>query len=412
MNSQPLIDWLTSQMPEALEWLERMVRINSFTTNKEGVNVLGKLTADAFAELGFEPEFVPSTEPTHGSHLYLRRPGATGAQVLLVSHLDTVFPPEEELRENFQWEPVPEEGRIYGPGTVDIKGGTVLIWMILGALQRLAPKVFEETNWLIALNASEEVMSADFGVRTAERCPQGAKAVLVYEGGPVVGGDYHLVTSRKGRASYRITAHGKAAHAGSSHAEGINAIVGLADVVKAAAALTNYDDALTVNVGVIHGGTVTNRVPHEATAELEMRAFDPHVLKEAQTAVEALASEGDLSRSEPRIEVICEGDTPGWPNDERTQQLFQCWVDAAASLDHQVISVPRGGLSDANYLCHLGPTLDGLGPFGANAHCSERSADGTKVPEYVVLASFVPKAAINVLGILKLLGRESELEGA
>ncbi|WP_075087976.1 hypothetical protein [Verrucomicrobium spinosum] len=66
-------------------------------------------------------------------------------------------------------------------------------------------------------------------------------------------------------------------------------------------------------------------------------------MKEAQTAVEALAIEGDPSRSEPRIEVICEGDTPGWPNDERTQQLFQCWADAAASLDHQVISVPRGG---------------------------------------------------------------------
>lgn len=411
MNSQPLIDWLASQMPEALEWLERMVRINSFTTNVEGVNVLGKVTAEAFAELGFEPEYVPSTDPTHGSHLYLRRPGAIGAQVLLVSHLDTVFPPEEELRANFQWEPVPEEGRIYGPGTVDIKGGTVLIWMILGALQRLAPKVFEEINWLIALNSSEEVMSADFGLRTAERCASGVKAVLVYEGGPVMGGNYHLVTSRKGRASYRLTAHGKAAHAGSAHAEGINAIVGLVDVVKAAAALTSYDDGLTVNVGVIRGGTVTNRVPHEATAELEMRAFDPHVLKEAQAAVEALATEGNALRSEPRIEVICEGATPGWPNDERTQQLFHCWADAAASLGHEVVPVPRGGLSDANYLCHLGPTLDGLGPFGANAHCSERSADGTKVPEYVIPASFVPKAAINVLGILKLLGRESELEG-
>ncbi|WP_075087975.1 peptidase dimerization domain-containing protein [Verrucomicrobium spinosum] len=96
-------------------------------------------------------------------------------------------------------------------------------------------------------------MSADFGVRTAERCTQGATAVLVYEGGPMVGGAYHLVTARKGRASYRLAAHGKAAHAGSSHAEGINAIVGLVDAVKAAAALTSYDDELTVNVGVIHG---------------------------------------------------------------------------------------------------------------------------------------------------------------
>ena len=68
-------------------------------------------------------------------------------------------------------------------------------------------------------------------------------------------------------------------------------------------------------------------------------------------------------------------------------------------------SVSRGGLSDANYLCCLGPTLDGLGPGGANAHCSERSADGSKLPEFVEVDSFVPKAALDVLGLLRLLGR-------
>ena len=69
---------------------------------------------------------------------------------------------------------------------------------------------------------------------------------------------------------------------------------------------------------------------------------------------------------------------------------------------HQQLHGQRGGLSDANYLCDLGPTLDGLGPSGANAHASERSADGTKVPEYVDVPSFVPKAALNALAIVAL----------
>jgi glutamate carboxypeptidase len=78
-------------------------------------------------------------------------------------------------------------------------------------------------------------------------------------------------------------------------------------------------------------------------------------------------------------------------------------VQAAEQLGLRTKLTKRGGLSDANYLCHLGPTLDGLGPNGANAHCSERSADGTKIPEYLEPASLVPKAAMNVLALMRLL---------
>ncbi|HSJ03486.1 MAG: M20/M25/M40 family metallo-hydrolase [Verrucomicrobium sp.] len=406
MNPDELSAWLGQRLPDALSWLERMVGINSFSTNPAGVNILGRMTADCFRELGFEPEYVPSANPSYGAHLFLRRPGSPSPDVLLVSHLDTVFPPEEEDRENFRWQPAPAEGRIYGPGTVDIKGGTMLIWLVLGALKEFAPKIFEETGWLVALDASEEVLSADFARRTTERCPQGVKAVLVYEGGPREGDIQHLVTSRKGRAEYRISALGRAAHAGSSHADGVNAIVALAGVVQEVAEITDLNAGLTVNVGHIEGGTVTNRVPHEASAELEMRAFDPEVLTRAQAEIESMAHESDLAHRIAGIAVACHGVTPAWPNDERTQGLFEIWADVASVLGPRPLSVSRGGLSDANYLCHLGPTLDGLGPCGGNAHCSERSADGTKVPEYVETATFVPKAMMSVLGILKLIERE------
>jgi len=395
--------WLGAQMPETMQWLRRMVGINTFTANAEGVNWLGALTAEFFEPLGFKPEFIPSEVPDYGRHLFLSRRGSGAKPVVLVTHLDTVYPPEEEARNNFGWEEAPAESRIYGPGTVDIKGGTVLIGMILGALRKFAPRAFEETSWLIAANASEEVMAKDFATRTTERCPQGAEAVLVFEGGPRDGTQYHIVTSRKGRAEYRISAHGTAAHAGSAHEAGVSAIVSLCDAVKQAAALTDYARQLTVNVGRIQGGTVLNRVPHEASAELEMRAFDPVVLRDAGAALDALASAAP-GKSRAEIAVECLGLSPAWPADQRTLELFAHWRDAASELGLGALSIPRGGLSDANYLAHLGPTLDGLGPAGANAHCSERSADGSKVPEFVETSSFVPKAAMNVLAITRLPG--------
>jgi glutamate carboxypeptidase len=399
--NQDLMTSLSDQMPEALGWLRRMVEINSFTTNAAGVNSVGLVTAECFAELGFTAEAVPSSNAEHGAHLFLQRKAREGKPVLLVTHLDTVFPPDEERRNNFHWQESPGEGRIYGPGTVDIKGGTILIWMMLRALREFEPAMFERTNFIVAANASEEVLSDDFYHRTAERCPAGARAVLVFEGGPRENSHYHIVTSRKGRAEYVIRAHGNGAHAGSSHAEGLNAIVALAGAVQSAAAVTNYEDHLTVNVARIEGGTVLNRVPHEAHAELEMRAFDPVILQRGQRSIEALATGDSI------ISVECLGTTPAWAAGKETEKLLSNWHTAAQQLGVKVKAVQRGGLSDANYLCTLGPALDGLGPAGGNAHCSERSADGTKLPEFVETNSFVPKAALNVMAIAEMLnGRE------
>ncbi|NBV86030.1 MAG: M20/M25/M40 family metallo-hydrolase [Verrucomicrobia bacterium] len=322
--------------------------------------------------------------------------------VVLVTHLDTVFPPEEEQKNDFHWREVPGEGRIYGPGTVDIKGGTVLIWLLLQGMRQVLPELFERTRWIIAANASEEAIGAEFSRRAQERMPLGARAVLVFEGGPREGDLFHLVTARKGRALYRLRAQGRSAHAGSAHAEGVNAIVALAGVVQRAAAVTDYGRELTVNVGWIGGGSVVNRVPQEACADLEMRAFDPGVLQEGCRQIESLAVQAH-SALDAAIRVEEEGTSPAWPPSSATLELARHWEEAARTLGIAVKQVSRGGLSDANYLCTLGPTLDGLGPSGANAHCSERSPDGLKVPEYVEAGSFIPKALLNVLALKSLL---------
>lgn len=406
MNLQEKIQgYLHQELPSYLELLRQMVEINSFTANARGVNTLGELTMGAFAGLGFKAELIPSVNPAYGNHLVLTRPGRSSQTLGLISHLDTVFPPDEEERHQFHWRP--EGDRIYGPGTVDIKGGTVMIYMMLAALKDLAPEAFNQVRWVILLDASEEREADDFGDLCRRYLGPNALAALVFEAGRKSGHVFQVVTARKGIAVLQVTAEGRAAHAGSSHAQGANAIVQLADIIQQIAGWTAYEQELTFNIGVISGGSVTNRVPHHAEARLEMRAFSPDVFDaglEQFLALEGYSSISSLEDGYPcRVSVRLEHRTNPWSPNPATDRLLAVWQEAAESLGLRVEPERRGGLSDGNHIWRQIPTLDGLGPAGGNAHCSERSADGSKDQEYVLVSSFVPKALLNIVAILRLI---------
>ncbi len=156
-----------------------------------------------------------------------------------------------------------------------------------------------------------------------------------------------------------------------------------------------------MNLGVIRGGTVVNRVPHEAETEWECRATAPEALAEADRAFAALNGPGLGGAS---LAAERTGFTAAWPGGSATQTLFEHWNRAAKAMDLTAVAVPRGGLSDANHLCHLGPTLDGLGPGGGNPHCSRRAPDGSERPEYLDPSTLAPKAVMNALALASLLG--------
>jgi len=392
-------------MPAALEMLRQMVGINSFTANRQGVDRLGRLTAECFAPLGFTAEFVPSANPNYGDHLVLTRRGRTTKNIAMVSHLDTVFPPEEEERNNFHWQP--EGDRIYGPGTHDIKGGTVMMWLVLQALRAHAPTVFEAITWKLLWNSSEETLSQDFGEVCRSRFDRDTLAALVFESEGRLGDERLVVVARKGRGTWRVKVTGRGAHAGAKHQHGANAIVQLAHTLQRIAVLTNYKQDLTFNVGTVSGGTVLNSVPHEAVAEGEFRAFTPEAYARGKAALLALAGPGEVRSPVDRyacdvkVEILTE--SRPWPRNPATDRLAAIWQEAGKELGIPVNVEERGGLSDGNLIWDAVPTLDGLGPWGDNDHCSECSADGSKLPEYVEVPSFVPKAALNAVAILKLL---------
>ncbi len=319
-------------LPAALDLLERLVAINSFTTNAEGVRANADLIAAAFAPLGFRAEFVPPADPVHGPHLVLRRSAETRDAVptlALISHLDTVFPAEEELRNDFRWRR--DGDRITGPGTNDIKGGTALIFLLLAAIRDVDSATFNGTNWVLLFNACEETDSHDFGAICHRVLPSDTRACLIFEADGGSRREAALVASRKGRATFRIDVAGHAAHAGGGHHLGANALVELARLVGEVSALTDYEAGVTVNCGHLVGGTVPNRVPHQASARLEMRALDPASYEATKAKILALSGRGEIASQDGtaracEITVTVEDETGPWPPNPATAALIALWT--------------------------------------------------------------------------------------
>ncbi len=418
-------EYLEGKLPANLELLRQMVAINSFTANPTGVNTVGNMTAATFAPLGFTADYKQAANPAYGKHVVLTRtavsPSTTrpAPKIALISHLDTVYTAVEERENNFLWEET--ETCIYGPGTYDIKGGTIMILMVLSAIKKFFPAVFDSVTWILAFNAAEEALVRDFGELCYQYIGSDAAAALVFEGGHQQKSEFSLVVARKGMARYRIEVNGRSAHAGTSIQEGASAILQLAEVIQRVSAISDMKQELSVNIGSIEGGTVTNRVPSFAAANGELRAYDTAVFNQAMIKLRSIndlstvKSESDGYPCRVRVHVLDEW--KAWPHNDGSNHLLKIWQEAAAELNDASTAVhfnytitpeQRGGLSDGNYTYTFAPTIDGLGPAGGNAHCAERTPDGSKEQEYITPDSFTPKALINIAAIVRLAKQSSD----
>jgi len=404
-NTKAFSDHLKTRLPEAMRFLEDLVSINSFTLNPDGVNANAQRVIEQFAPLGFTVSQPPCAYPGTAPHLVLDS-GGDGPAIALISHLDTVFSPEEEARNDFRWNP--EGDLVFGPGTADIKGGTVVLWMMLDALAATNPELFRRTRWIVLLNAAEEVLSADFRNVCFDTLPINTRACLVFEADSEKKENFCLVHSRKGSGHFIVNVTGRAAHAGAHYRNGASAIHQLSRVIDRMIALTDLEHGdTTVNVGVVSGGTVRNTVPANARAELETRSFDESQYRKVRDALLAMNGTGEITAVSDghacQIEVTQILENLPWPENPATAKLVQHWKEAAASSGFQLTSRPRGGLSDGNPLWNRFPTLDGLGPRGGNVHCSRRNKEANEEQEFVDTTSFVPKALINCLAVERIL---------
>jgi glutamate carboxypeptidase len=347
---------------DALDHLKRLVAINSFTRNREGVNRVGAYCEELFAPLGFRSERVRSVLPECGDHLFLERDGET--PLVLVAHLDTVYPPEQE----FAWR---ESGaRIHGPGVADIKGGIVVMWEALAKLGDL-----DRFHLRLFFNATEEDGSADFPVLARERVLPGTRACLVFEPGFDLGaGTSSIVVARKGSGRFRIDVEGRESHSGNEHHRGASAIRELARAIETVESWTEYDRDITWTVGTVAGGTAVNCVPADARCGVDLRAWTPEGMDAGRQRILALAGDGSVvaadGQARCRIAVSELAGYPPWPDNAASRELAARVVAAGASLGQVIEPTERRGGSDAALLWDLAPTVDGLGPVGRDTHCA------------------------------------------
>jgi len=319
-------------------------------------------------------EFVPGGE--WGKHL-LCRWGNGGRQVLVLAHADTVWPLGTLAGMPFR----EAEGRLWGPGVLDMKGGIAVFLLAIRAARELGLPL--PGSVLLQVNSDEEVGSPS-SRRLTEENAQRSEAVLVLEPGTGLTGK--LKTQRKGIGHYRVQVTGRAAHAGVDFEQGASAVVELARQIDRIAGWTDLERGITVNPGVIGGGTKSNVVAAEAWVEVDTRVL---TLQDAALLDERFQG---LQAMDPRCSVHVSGglNRPPMERSPGGDRLFRMAREAGAALGLAVEESLTGGGSDGNFTAALGiPTLDGLGCVGEGAHAQHESILLKYLPERIALLAVI-----------------------
>ncbi len=364
------------------DMLGRFVRIESPTddpgaTARMGDEAVAALTDSAPRLLrDAVVSRVPATAggPPRGPHVLVRIPGSSALEkpLLLLGHLDTVWP-------HGTLEEIPfriEDGVARGPGVYDMKAGLVqTIW----ALRTLDREGLQPRRPLTILWNSDEEAGSAASRELIEAEGAAAGACLVME--PSLPGGA-AKTSRRGVGILRVRVRGRAAHAGLDPERGINAITELSRIVIAVAGLSEPARGISANVGLIRGGSRTNVVPAEATADVDIRMDDPESGAELIAALRSLGAEHE----EARVEWTGGVNRPPLVRNRGVLALYERARSLAAELDWDLGEGSAGGGSDGNIVAGLGtPVLDGLGPLGDGAHARHEQVVTSDLPRRAAL---------------------------
>ncbi len=380
---QAIQTWLQERQPEFLDDLQAMVNIDCGTSNKTGVDAVGNLFRDRLRAAGFELTEFPLTE--FGDCCLATLHGNGRARILLIGHLDTVYPDGTAAARPMQF----KGRRILGPGVSDMKSGLLTGLYAVRALRHFGFNEFDRIDFFVN---SEEEIDSPVSKHLYRPVAQQADAALVLESARANG---DIVSARKGGGVYNLTVHGRQAHAGVEPEKGANAIVELAGLVLELTALNGLHSGTTVNVGVINGGTGSNVVPDLACAEVDVR-FGTSAA--GQALDRAIRRAGSPPRTPgTRVEITGGIEKGPMVKTGAVAYLVELAKGVAAQLGIAFDDVQTGGTSDGNHLAELGiPVLDGLGPIGGDDHSPSEYLDvDSIVPRAVLLAGLIAAIATH-----------------
>ena len=352
------------------------VEIETPTGEVAGMSKLLDVVAKDYATIGAETQRIPGRDGM-GDHLLVRLPWGSGPGILSVCHLDTVCVPGSV--------PIRRDGdRCYGPGIADMKAGGYLAF---AAAQRIASGARSANLPFTVLYTADEEIGSPTSRDVIGSLAKEARFALITE--PARGDE--VVTFRKGRAKYRLDVTGRAAHAGSAHAQGRSAISELARQIVQLDKLTDYDFGTTINVGEIAGGTATNVVAENAFCHVDIRFSSNQDGSDLDGRMRTLAS------THPDISIALSGEIekPCLERSPATLALYDIARELCAGTGIALVETRSGGGSDGNFTAAVGtPTLDGLGAIGNAWHSREEH----------ILVSALPRRAALFEALLAELG--------
>jgi len=322
--------------------------------------------------LGFEVRKLPG-ERTGGSILALPRNRVRGRPAqLLLGHCDTVW-----ARGTLKSMPLILEGdRLKGPGVFDMKGGLAQIIVALRTLRKL--EVEPEVTPVVLINSDEEIGSPESG-KHIRRLARRVIRALIPE--PGMGMEGKLKTVRKGWSRYTVKVTGKAAHAGLDPKGGASAILELAHLIQTLHGMTNLEEGVTVNVGVVAGGTRSNVIAPEALGEVDVRVLTTRQGQEIREKILGLTA----TVPGTTVEVEEGGQVPPLEGTPRNRALWEAAREAGTELGMRLEEVTAGGGSDGNTTSLYTATLDGLGAVGDGAHADH---------EFIFVEKLVDRCAL------------------
>jgi glutamate carboxypeptidase len=387
-----IVAGLRDAEPAFVADLERLVNVDCGSYSKAGVDEVGRWVADRMRSLGASVRIEPNAvlgDTVVGE--WIGR-AAEGPRLLLIGHMDTVFPDGTAAERPFR---IDSDGRARGPGVTDMKSGLLAGLYALDVVRRVTGGLPLGGISFVA-NPDEEIGSPA-STPVIRSVAADVDACLVLECARANG---DIVSSRKGIADVRVTVHGRAAHAGVEPEKGRSAILEAARIVRELHDLNGRWAGVTVNVGTIEGGIRPNVVAERCTMAVDLRAVRAADLDAAESAVRDAA----LATVVPDVRVDVEVLAGHRPMEKlsRSSRLVELAVGVADALGFELSDAATGGASDANTTAGMGiPTIDGLGPIGGLDHSPE---------EYLEVDSIVPRTAL-LAALLLSIGRDPTIRG-
>lgn len=403
-QTEAALNWIAGQLPAMRAGLLQLAQQNSGSFNAAGVDAVGDQLRALFASLDAQAERIPvapyvSTGDNGrrlarplGHALRLRKHPDAPLQVFLGGHMDTVFP----LDSAFQQVREVDADTLNGPGVADLKGGMLVMWLALSALER-SPWA-GRIGWEVLFNPDEEIGSQGSDPLLREAAGRNHFG-LVYE--PALP-DGSLAGARKGSGNFDVVVHGRAAHAGRNPEAGRNAVRAAADFVSALDQLNGGRAGLTVNPGYMHGGGALNVVPDLCVVKFNVRTGSSEDESWMHQQLDRLLL--DLHRRDGiRAELHGGFTRPPKPFDAANRRLAEMVAQCGSTLGMNLHFKPTGGCCDGNNLKAYGlANIDNLGVVGALIHSDQ---------EWMRVSSLTERGQLSALLLLRLASGEWQWSG-